>query len=82
VTLNEVKTSHLALAATVVLWASAFPAIRVGLNGLGVGGLSFLRLATASLALAVIAVPLRVRLPRPRDLPLIALAGLTGMTAY
>lgn len=76
------KTSHLALAATVVLWASAFPAIRVGLNGLGVGGLSFLRLATASLALVLIAVPLRVRMPRLRDLPLIALAGLTGMTAY
>ncbi|MBO2452208.1 DMT family transporter [Actinomadura barringtoniae] len=80
--LKGVKTSHLALAATVVLWASAFPAIRVGLNGLGAGGLSFLRLATASLALALTAVPLRVRMPRPRDLPLIALSGLTGMTAY
>lgn len=57
---------------TVVLWASAFPAIRVGLGGLGVAGLSWLRLAIASLALAVIAPVLKVRLPALRDLPLIA----------
>jgi hypothetical protein len=38
----------LALAATVVLWASAFPAIRVGVPGLGVAGLSVTRLAVAS----------------------------------
>lgn len=36
----------LALVGTVVLWASAFPAIRVGIEGLGVAGLSFLRLSS------------------------------------
>lgn len=72
----------LALAATVVLWASAFPAIRVGLDGLGVAGLSFLRLAVASVAMALIAPVLKVRLPRARDLPLIALCGATAMSAY
>ncbi|MFE7114020.1 DMT family transporter [Streptomyces sp. NPDC057654] len=72
----------LALAGTVVLWASAFPAIRVGVDELGVAALSFLRLAVAALALVAVAPFARVRLPRRGDLPLIALCGATGMTAY
>jgi drug/metabolite transporter (DMT)-like permease len=72
----------LALALTVLLWASAFPAIRVGLAGLGVGGLSLLRLAIASAALAVLAPILKVRRPAARDLPLIGLCGASGMSAY
>jgi drug/metabolite transporter (DMT)-like permease len=79
--------AFLALALTVLLWASAFPAIRVGLAGLGVTGLSFLRLAVASVALAVLApillVPIwKVRRPVARDLPLIGLCGASGMAAY
>ncbi|MEU3304275.1 DMT family transporter [Streptomyces sp. NPDC006678] len=74
--------SFLALMGVVVLWASAFPAIRVGVDGLGVAALSFLRLAIAAVALMVVAPFLGVRRPRSRDLPLIALAGATGMTAY
>jgi drug/metabolite transporter (DMT)-like permease len=65
-----------------VLWASAFPAIRVGVDGLGLAALSFLRLAVAAVALLVIAPLAGVRLPRGRDLPLISLCGLSGMTAY
>jgi drug/metabolite transporter (DMT)-like permease len=72
----------LAIAATVVLWASAFPAVRVGLDGYGPFGLSVLRLAVASVALLLAAPLLGVRLPKRKDLPLIALCGLTGMTAY
>ncbi|MFE2579674.1 DMT family transporter [Streptomyces sp. NPDC059378] len=74
--------SFLALAGVVVLWASAFPAIRVGVDGLGVAGLSMLRLAVAAVALTAVAPLLGVRHPRRRDLPLIALAGATGMTGY
>ncbi|MGW7422289.1 DMT family transporter [Streptomyces sp. NPDC054813] len=74
--------SFLALMGVVVLWASAFPAIRVGVDGLGVAALSFLRLAIAAVALAAVAPFLGVRRPRRQDLPLIALAGATGMTAY
>ncbi|WP_369228368.1 EamA family transporter [Streptomyces sp. R39] len=70
------------MAGTVVLWASAFPAIRVGVDGQGLAALSFLRLAVAALALLVIAPLAGVRLPRKRDLPLISLCGLSGMTAY
>ncbi|HEY2671710.1 MAG TPA: DMT family transporter [Rugosimonospora sp.] len=71
-----------ALAATVLLWASAFPAIRVGVDGLGVAALSLTRLAVASAALALAAPLLKVRLPRRRDLPLIVACGATGMAGY
>ncbi|MER5697473.1 DMT family transporter [Streptomyces mirabilis] len=72
----------LALVGTVVLWASAFPAIRVGIDGLGVAALSFLRLLIAAVALLAVAPFAKVRLPRRCDLPLITLCGATGMTAY
>jgi drug/metabolite transporter (DMT)-like permease len=71
-----------ALVITVVLWASAFPAIRVAVGGLGIGGLSFWRLSFASAALAAVRPLLKVRRPRTRDLPLIAVCGATGMSAY
>ncbi|MFD7232824.1 DMT family transporter [Streptomyces sp. NPDC059881] len=74
--------SFLALMGVVVLWASAFPAIRVGVDGLGVAALSFLRLGIAAVALVVVAPFLGVRRPQLRDMPLIGLAGATGMTAY
>jgi drug/metabolite transporter (DMT)-like permease len=72
----------LALALAVLLWASAFPAIRVGLAGLGVGGLAFLRLAVASVALGVVAPILKIRRPAAKDLPLIVLCGASGMAVY
>lgn len=72
----------LALALTVVLWASAFPAIKVGLDGYGVAGLSFARLAVASAVLLLAAPVLKVRVPSKQDLPLIAVCGLAGMSAY
>nr|WP_297545158.1 EamA family transporter [Amycolatopsis sp.] len=44
--------------------------------------MSSARLAVASLVLVPVAPVLKARLPRRRDLPLIALCGLTGMSAY
>lgn len=67
---------------TVVLWAAAFPAITVAVAGLGVIGLSVLRLLVASAVLAIAAPWLRLRRPRLRDVPLIALCGAAGMSAY
>ncbi|MGW0607750.1 DMT family transporter [Streptomyces sp. NPDC002644] len=77
-----VSSSFLALTGTVVLWASAFPAIRVGVDGLGVQALSFLRIVIAAAALLVVARFAKVRVPQSRDLPMIALCGATGITAY
>ncbi|MEQ0559969.1 DMT family transporter [Amycolatopsis sp. NEAU-NG30] len=71
-----------ALAVTVVLWAAAFPAIKVGLDGYGVAGLSFARLAVASAVLLLAAPLLKVRVPRRSDLPMIGACGLAGMSAY
>jgi terminal-alkyne amino-acid exporter len=76
------KPATLAAAGTVLLWASAFPAITVAVRGLGPAGLAVARLAVASAALAVAAPWMGVRRPRARDLPLIALCGLAGMTGY
>lgn len=67
---------------TVVLWAAAFPAITVAVAGLGVIGLSVLRLLVASAVLAIAAPWLRLRRPRWPDVPLIALSGAAGMSAY
>ena len=73
---------RLAAAGTVLLWASAFPAITVAVRGFGPAGLAVARLAVASAALAVAAPLMGVRRPRLGDLPLIALCGLAGMTGY
>src|ERR1700760_810275 len=71
-----------AAAGTVLRGASAFPAISVAVRGLGPAGLAVARLMVASAALALAAPVLGVRRPRGRDLPLIAVCGLAGMTGY
>jgi len=76
------KPAAFAAAGTVLLWASAFPAITVAVRGLGPAGLAVARLAVASAALAVVAPLMGVRRPKLGDLPLIALCGLAGMTGY
>lgn len=81
-TLPRPSLAALAAGGTVLLWASAFPAITVAVGTLGPVGLSVARLIVASVALAIAAPLLGVRRPRRRDLPLIALCGLSGMTAY
>jgi drug/metabolite transporter (DMT)-like permease len=88
---REPKT-WLALAITLVLWASAFAGIRegmritaaggVGPDGYGPGELALLRFATASIVLAVFAMITRLRMPSLRDLPGIAVAGVVGISAY
>ena len=76
------KPAAFAAAGTVLLWASAFPAITVAVRGLGPAGLAVARLAVASAALALAAPWIGVRRPKRGDLPLIALCGLAGMSGY
>jgi drug/metabolite transporter (DMT)-like permease len=66
----------------VVIWASAFPAIRVAAPDLGVIGLSFIRLAIAALALLAVAPFAHVRAPERRHALLLSAAAFFGMTAY
>jgi len=76
------KSASFAAAGTVLLWASAFPAITVAVRGLGPAGLAVARLAVASAVLALAAPLMGVRRPKLSDLPLIVLCGLAGMTGY
>lgn len=72
----------LAVAATVVFWASAFAGIRVGLSAYTPAALALLRFLVASAALLAYAPVARVRLPARRDLPLLGLFGLLGVSVY
>jgi drug/metabolite transporter (DMT)-like permease len=82
VTFPPPSGAAIAAGATVVLWASAFPAIGVAVPQFGPAGLSVARLLVASSALAAVAPLVGVRPPRRQDLPVIAVCGLFGMTFY
>jgi drug/metabolite transporter (DMT)-like permease len=72
----------IALVITLLLWASAFAAIRVGLRGYGPGQLALLRFLVASLVLLGNALVTRLPLPRLRDVPMLLVLGFLGFTAY
>jgi drug/metabolite transporter (DMT)-like permease len=72
----------LALAATLVLWASAYAGIRAGLRAYSPGQLAVLRFLVASLVLVVYASIAHFRRPRPRDVPGLVLSGIIGITFY
>lgn len=71
-----------AIATTLLLWPSAFAAIRVSLTAYAPGHLALLRFLVASTVLAGYAVLTRMRLPATRDLPAMLLMGFLGITAY
>jgi drug/metabolite transporter (DMT)-like permease len=72
----------LALAGTVVFWASAFAGIRAGLGEYGPGEIALFRFVVASVVLGCIALVTRMRLPERRDLPAVFLAGFLAFTVY
>ena len=75
-------TVTLALAATVVFWASAFAGIRAGLDDYGPGQIALFRFAVASVVLGAFALTTRMGLPERRDLPAVFLAGFLAFTLY
>ena len=72
----------LALAGTVVFWASAFAGIRAGLGEYGPGEIALFRFVVASVVLGCIALVTRMSLPERRDLPAVFLAGFLAFTVY
>lgn len=74
--------TYIAAGLTVVLWASAFPGIRAAIHSYTPAHVALIRYATASIALAVYAGFVRIRLPRLRDIPAFALLGLVGIAYY
>jgi drug/metabolite transporter (DMT)-like permease len=75
-------TVTLALAATVVFWASAFAGIRAGLDHYGPGQIALFRFAVASVVLGALALATRMPLPERRDFPAVFLAGFLAFTVY
>jgi drug/metabolite transporter (DMT)-like permease len=73
---------YLAIAATLVLWASSFPAIKAGLDGYSPLPLAALRFAAASLVLGCSAPVLGIRLPQRRHSALVLALGLVGVAGY
>jgi len=73
---------YLAIAATLILWASSFPAIKAGLDGYSPLSLAALRFAAASLVLGCAAPFLGIRLPQRRHGALVVALGLIGVAGY
>lgn len=72
-------TAHLL---TIILWASAFPGIRVALTAYSPEHLSLLRLLIGSVFLVIVALIIKIRLPEPKDIPFILLLGFLGFSVY
>jgi drug/metabolite transporter (DMT)-like permease len=72
----------LALGATLTLWASAFAGIRAGLYAYSPGQVAVLRFLVASLTLSVYAGVAHFRRPKLRDIPGLALSGISGISFY
>jgi drug/metabolite transporter (DMT)-like permease len=71
-----------ALAFTLVVWASAFAGIRAGLRAYSPANLAILRFLVASTVLAIYAGIAHFRRPEWRDIPGLALTGAIGITFY
>ena len=72
----------IALAFTLIVWASAFAGIRAGLHAYSPANLAILRFLVASLVLAIYAGIAHFRRPELRDVPGLALTGAIGITFY
>jgi drug/metabolite transporter (DMT)-like permease len=72
----------LAALATVVLWASAYPAIRIGLKGFDPFSLAALRYVVAGAVMFAWLLFTRPSLPRWSDCAQLALCAFIGITAY
>jgi drug/metabolite transporter (DMT)-like permease len=72
----------LALAFTLVVWASAFAGIRAGLRGYSPANLAILRFLIASTVLAIYAGVAHFRRPELRDVPGLLLTGAIGISFY
>lgn len=72
----------LALAVTLVFWASAFAGIRAGLEAYTPGSLALLRFLVASAVMVGYATATRMPLPALKDVPLLFLVGCLGVSIY
>jgi drug/metabolite transporter (DMT)-like permease len=71
-----------AILGTVLVWASAFAAIRLALAAYSPGALALFRFSIAAIVLLTVAIVSGARLPALRDLPIIVLCAFLGVTVY
>ncbi len=67
---------------TVVLWGSAFPAVRYSLQFYSPESIMFLRFLVASVFLGTFAVIKKMQLPKKQDLPMFLFASFIGIFGY
>jgi drug/metabolite transporter (DMT)-like permease len=72
----------IALSAALLLWASAYAGIRVGLRSYSPAHVALLRFLVASLVLAIYASASKFRRAQLRDIPRLVLTGIFGITLY
>jgi drug/metabolite transporter (DMT)-like permease len=72
----------IALAAALFFWASAFTAIRVGLQAYSPQSLALLRFLVGSIAMGAIAPFVRLPWPTRQQLPLLIVAAVAGIPVY
>jgi drug/metabolite transporter (DMT)-like permease len=71
-----------AVGTSLLLWASTFAAIHIGLQAYAPGQLALLRFLIASVALLAYGLITRLPMPDLEDLPAFTLLGLSGFTVY
>lgn len=76
------RAAYLILIFTMMLWASAFPALRLALRSLDAPALTTVRMIIAALGLVLLALALRTPLPRREDMGRIVGAGISGFSIY
>ncbi|MGE7632630.1 DMT family transporter [Bacillus paramycoides] len=67
---------------TILIWGTAFPGIRMGLEAYTPEHLTLLRLLIASLILLLFSFIYKLRLPDLKDIPVIFIFGVLGFTIY
>ncbi len=72
----------IALATAVLMWASAFVAIRIAVRAYTPLQLSAMRIGIAAVLLGGVALVRGVRMPSARDLAVLVFLGLTGQALY
>ncbi|MEB7462036.1 DMT family transporter [Staphylococcus succinus] len=73
---------YFAFTITIILWASAFPVIKLALIDFSAVHLSSLRLSIASLILLILTIIKKIPIPDFKDIPIILLLGFCGFTLY
>ncbi|MBE6963528.1 MAG: DMT family transporter [Ruminococcaceae bacterium] len=80
--MNIKNSFHPYAMVTILFWSLAYVLTRLTLQYFTAFSLGFLRYLTASLALVVVAVILKIRPPRKKDLPVFLLSGAVGFFLY